>query len=227
MCGRFTLTAELGRLEARFGFQADDLQYVPSYNIAPSQPVLAVIRDGANRAGYLRWGLVPSWAKEPAIGNRLINARAETAADKPSFRQAIRRRRCLILADGFYEWRRIGKTKQPMYVRRHGHQPFAFAGLWEVWRDAAGTALYTCTILTTTANPLLQPIHERMPVILNPAAEAMWLDRSITAPDSLLPILQPYGAEEMEVYAVSTRVNSPSNNTPACMTPVDTGIPEP
>lgn len=220
MCGRFTLTAELGRLEARFAFRAGDLHYSPSYNLAPGQPVLAVIGDDHNRAGYLRWGLVPSWAKQPAIGNRLINARVETVAEKPSFRRALRRRRCLILADGFYEWRRSENRRQPMYIRLQGHQPFAFAGLWEVWRDAAGTPLYTCTILTTTANTVLQPLHDRMPVILDAAVEALWLDRSVTTPQDLLPVLHPYAAEAMEAYAVSTQVNSPRHNFPACIAPV-------
>jgi len=226
MCGRYTLTAELGELEARFDFEATDLQYTPSYNIAPSQPVLAVLGDGANRAGYLRWGLVPSWAKDPAIGSRMINARAETLADKPSFRQALRKRRCLILANGFYEWQRIGKTKQPMYISLQGHQPFAFAGLWEVWRDAAGTPLHTCTIVTTAANAVLQPIHERMPVILDPAAEAVWLDGSVTTPHDLLPLLQPYRAEDMQAYAVSTEVNAPRNNAPSCIAPIHPEVSE-
>jgi putative SOS response-associated peptidase YedK len=220
MCGRFTLTAEMGLLEARFIFQAGELAYSPSYNIAPGQPVLAVIHQESNRAGYLRWGLVPSWAKDAAIGNRLINARVETVAEKPSFRQALQRRRCLILADGFYEWRRKGKTREPMYICLQGHQPFAFAGLWEVWRDATGTPLYTCTILTTTANTLLQPIHDRMPVILDPLLEAIWLDRSMTTPRELLALLQPRGSEEMDAFAVSSQVNSPRNNSPACIAPV-------
>lgn len=220
MCGRFTLTAELGQLEDRFAFQAAELTYSPSYNIAPSQSVLAVIGEEQNRAGYLRWGLVPAWAKGPEMGRRLINARSESAADKPSFRTAFRRRRCLILADGFYEWRRTGKIKQPLYIRLQSRQPFAFAGLWEVWRDATKTPLYTCTILTTAANTLMQPIHERMPVILDPAAEAAWLDPHLTSPPDLLPLLQPYAPEVMEAFAVSSQVNSPRYNTPACLVPV-------
>lgn len=220
MCGRYTLTAELGELEARFDFQSPDVPYTPSYNIAPSQSVLAVLDNGAYRAEYLRWGLVPSWAKDPSIGARMINARAETLADKPSFRQALRKRRCLILADGFYEWQRRGKTKQPMYISLQEHRSFAFAGLWEVWRDAAGTPMYTCTIVTTTANPLLQPIHDRMPVILDPSAEAVWLDSGVTTPQELLPLLQPYKAAAMQAYAVSTEVNVPGNNAPSCIIPV-------
>jgi putative SOS response-associated peptidase YedK len=227
MCGRFTLTAEIGLLEERFAFKATDLQYAPSYNIAPSQPVLAVIDDdGGHRAGYLRWGLVPSWAKDPAIGNRMINARVETVADKPSFRQALRRRRCLVLADGFYEWRRTGKTKQPMYIRLSSHQPFAFAGLWDVWRDPAGTPLYTCTILTTTANSLLSPLHHRMPVMLDPTAEAIWVDRSVVASQELLAWLTPYASENLAAYAVSQLINSPHNNSPECIVPVTPAVSE-
>ena len=154
------------------------------------------------------------------MGNRLINARAETVADKPSFRTALRRRRCLVLADGFYEWRRQGKTKQPMYMSLHNRQPFAFAGLWETWRDATGTPLYTCTILTTDANTLLRSIHHRMPVLLDPAAEALWLDRRVTDPEVLLPLLQPYAPAQMQAYAVAPLVNTPRHNTPACMAPL-------
>lgn len=226
MCGRFTLIAEIGALEARFGFEATDFPYTPSYNIVPGQPVLAVLRHETTRAGYLRWGLVPSWAKDPTIGNRMINARVETVTDKPSFRRALRRQRCLVLADGFYEWRRFGKTKQPMYINLQDHRPFAFAGLWEVWRDATGTPLYTCTILTTTANTVLRPIHHRMPVVLDAAAEALWIDRSVMAPETLLPLLKPYVSENMEVYAVSQLVNSPHNNSPACIAPMTAEIPE-
>jgi|AMFO01.1.fsa_nt_gi putative SOS response-associated peptidase YedK len=221
MCGRFTLTARLELLEERFAFQATDLPYTPSYNIAPGQPVLTVIHaEEGSRARYARWGLVPSWAKDPAIGNRMINARVETVADKPSFRQALRRQRCLVLADGFYEWQHLGKTKQPMYISLHGHRPFAFAGLWDVWQAPTGTPLYTCTILTTTANTLLRPVHHRMPVLLDPAAEAYWLDQNIETPDILLPLLQPYPPAQMQMHPVTRLVNSPLHNSPACITPL-------
>jgi putative SOS response-associated peptidase YedK len=217
MCGRFTLTADIALLAERFGFDAAELSYTPSYNIAPGQQVLTVVNDGTPRAGYLRWGLVPSWAKDPGTGHRLINARAETVAEKPSFRQALRQRRCLVLADGFFEWQHTGTTKRPMYIRLRDHRPFAFAGLWDTWRDPAGTPLTTCTILTTDANALLTPIHQRMPVILPPAAEAVWLDRRRTAPEELLSWLEPYDSESMEAYAVSPAVNSPRHNAPECI----------
>ena len=225
MCGRFTLTAEIGRLEERFAFETSEVQYAPSYNIAPSQPVFAVVQHATRRAGYLRWGLIPAWAKDPAIGNRLLNARAETAAAKPSFRAALRRRRCLVLADGFYEWRRQGKTKQPMYIRLHDHQPFAFAGLWEVWRDAAGTPLSTCTILTTAATASFRAIHHRMPVLLDPAAEALWLDRRVEDPEVLRPLLQPYASMPLQAYAVAPLVNNPRHNSPACIAPLSAEAP--
>ena len=161
---------------------------------------------------FLHWGLVPSWADDPKIGNRMINARAETAADKPSFRTAMRRRRCLIVADGFYEWQTIGKRRQPMYIHMRDGRPFAFAGLWESWEGADHSALESCTILTTSANDLVRPIHDRMPVIIAPADYARWLDPAVQQAEPILPLLRPYPAEEMEAYAVSTRVNSPARD---------------
>jgi putative SOS response-associated peptidase YedK len=220
MCGRFTLTADAARLQERFACDLTALPYTPSYNIAPSQEVLALVNTEENQATYLRWGLIPAWATDPRIGHRLINARAETVAEKSSFRQALRQRRCLILADGFYEWQRTDAGKTPMYMRLRDHQPFALAGLWEVWHDTSGTMLTTCTILTTAANDLMRPIHARMPVILPPAAAAVWLDRDVTTPEKLLPWLTPYESADMEAYAVSPAVNSPRHNTPACIAPV-------
>ncbi len=221
MCSRFTLATDVARLQERFAFDNTDVVVTPSYNIASSQDILAVVNEGeANRAGLLRWGLVPSWAKDPKIGHRMINARAETVAEKPSFRRALRQRRCLLLADGFYEWHRTETGKTPMHIRLRSRDPFAFAGLWERWQAPDGSMLSTCTILTTAANPLMQPIHQRMPVILDAAAEALWLDREITDPEILLPVLAPAPAETMEAYAVSDAVNSPRNNSPACITAI-------
>jgi putative SOS response-associated peptidase YedK len=220
MCGRFTFATDPAVLQERFVCDTSALTYTPSYNIAPGQDVVAVINDGTNRAGTLRWGLVPSWARDPSIGNRLINARVETVAEKPSFRQALRKRRCLVLADGFYEWRRTATGKEPMYIRLCSQQPFAFAGLWEVWRDADGTRLATCTLLTTAANDAMQPIHHRMPVILDPGAEAVWIDRRVTDPEVLLPRVTAAPSVPLEAYAVSSAVNAPRNNTPACREPV-------
>jgi len=178
MCGRFLLKSPLVELQGAFGF-AERLNLEPRFNIAPAQTV-AIVRLRANGDGrelaLVRWGLVPAWAKEPAIGGKMINARAEGIAAKPAFRAAFRQRRALVLADGFYEWRKVeGSRKQPMLIRRRDHAPFAFAGLWEVWRGPDGP-LETCTIVTTAANALLAPIHDRMPVILDPADHEAWLD---------------------------------------------------
>ncbi len=223
MCGRYTLAADAEQLQTRFQFDTPMDEYTPSYNIAPSQEVLAVIRDAeVNRAGLLRWGLVPSWAKDPKVGYRMINARAESAAEKPSFRRAMRQRRCLILAAGYYEWQRHDGQKIPMYVRLRSREPFAFAGLWERWHGADDTTLVTCTILTTEANAWIQPIHHRMPVILDASQEALWLDRDVTEPEELESLLGPVASDILEAYAVSPQVNSARYNSPACILPAET-----
>lgn len=220
MCGRYTLWVQLGDLLKAF----PDFKFPESmperYNIAPSQQVAVVPNDGQQQVQFFRWGLVPSWAKDPTIGDRMINARSETAAEKPAFRAAYQRRRCLILADGFYEWRAEpgSRTKTPMYVRMASGAPFAFAGLWELWRPD-DTPLYSCTILTTTPNDLLAPIHNRMPVILPSAAYDRWLDPAEQRPGAFQDLLAPYPAEEMVAYPVSRYVNSPSNDSPACIAP--------
>lgn len=220
MCGRFTLTTDLDHLEERFAFRAAGLSYSPRYNIAPSQAVLTLIKVDEPRAEFLQWGLIPAWAKDASIGNRLINARAETVAEKPSFRRALQKRRCLVLADGFYEWKKEGNKKTPMYIALKSHEPFGFAGLWETWRSATGETIRSCTIITTTPNALMKSIHNRMPVILPREAEAFWLDQTVEDPQELLPLLTPFPAKAMEAYAISTLVNSPKNDTPACLTPL-------
>jgi putative SOS response-associated peptidase YedK len=167
----------------------------------------------------LRWGLVPPWAEDQKIGNRLINARAETAAGKPSFRAAFKRRRCLVPADGFYEWQKVGRAKQPYYIRLKDGAPFAFAGLWEHWQGADGEIIESCTLLTTEANDLMRPIHERMPVMLKPEDFGRWLDRDAPAGKALAALLCPYPAEAMTAYPVSAHVNNPRNDGPACVAP--------
>ena len=164
----------------------------------------------------LKWGLIPSWADDPGIGARMINARSETVAEKPSFRRAFKERRCLIPADGFYEWQRTSGGKQPYYLRTKSGRPFAFAGLWESW-DGDGSEIHSCTILTTDANDLVGEVHHRMPVILPPGDYELWLDPDVREPGELLPLLAPYPANDMEVYQVSRRVNRPSNNDPDCV----------
>jgi putative SOS response-associated peptidase YedK len=185
MCGRFTLTTNLDDLQMRFNFEAADLLYQPRYNVSPTQSVLTLVNSGQNHAGLMRWGLIPSWAKDPSIGMRMINARAETVAERPSFRRALQKRRCLVLADGFYEWKKEGKRKIPMYITLKSEEPFGFAGLWEVWKNPAGEDIYSCTIITTTPNPMMEPIHNRMPVILPRELEADWLNQRVDDPSQI------------------------------------------
>jgi putative SOS response-associated peptidase YedK len=175
----------------------------------------------------MRWGLIPSWADDPAIGARMINARAETVAMKPAFRSAFRQRRCLVIADGFYEWRKLPRRKQPHYIRLRDRKPFAFAGLWERWTgsDRVGDAasVLSCTIITTAPNELIAPLHNRMPVILRSKDYGTWLDPDTTQCDVLEPLLCPYPPDEMEAYPVSTHVNNPSNDTPECIDATEQG----
>ena len=209
MCGRYSLAADLEDIQRRFEFFDIELPHSPRYNIAPTQPVLAVANDEGGQPAYLRWGLIPSWAKSASVGNRLINARAETVAERSSFRTALARRRCLVLADGFYEWQRMGNARRPMRVVMKSGELFAFAGLWDSWRDHAGDIVRSCTIITTEPNELLRPIHNRMPVILPKGLESFWLDDEMQDPLALADILSPYSAEAMRAYEVSYLVNRP------------------
>lgn len=227
MCGRFTRTNDFFS-EHVVGQQiAEQLRlFEPeplptSYNIAPTQPIAAVRADDQDRHElvWLRWGLVPSWADDVAIGNRMINARAETIAEKPAFRNAFKKRRCLILADGFYEWQKTGKTKQPYFIQLQGGRPFCFAGLWERWSKGE-QPVESCTILTTEANRLMSTLHDRMPVIISPENYDLWLDVAVQEPERLQPLLSPYPDAEMIARPVSTLVNSPKNNSPECVAPL-------
>jgi putative SOS response-associated peptidase YedK len=222
MCGRFTQTATPAIIAEQFGVAVPSL-FQPRYNIAPSQPI-AVIRiepDSTTRTlVMLRWGLIPSWAKDPTIGNQYINAKAETVAEKPSFRSAFKKRRCLVVATGFYEWQVQGRTKQPMWIGLKSQRPFAFAGLWEQWKPADGELLETCTIITTEPNGLMAQIHNRMPVILGPAFYDQWLDPTFQPIESLKDLLRPYPGEELMAYPVSTLVNNPRHDVPQCLEPV-------
>ena len=222
MCGRFTLFEADKILSREFGVSGIP-PLSPRYNIAPSQAVAAVRTASAGTGrelALLRWGLIPSWSKDPAIGNRLINARAETVREKPSFRNAFRRHRCLIPANGFYEWQRLERGKQPYFVRMRDERLFAFAGLWDRWESPDKGVIESCTILTTVANAVLSTIHDRMPVILPRAEYARWLDPALQNTDSLAPLLVPFPAEEMLAFPVSPRVNIPTVDDQECMAPL-------
>ncbi|HNQ00856.1 MAG TPA: SOS response-associated peptidase [Syntrophales bacterium] len=218
MCGRFTLVSPFAVVTERFGAAAP-AGLRPRYNIAPGQDILCVVADGARRIEPMRWGLIPFWAKDPSIGNRLINARAETLAVKPSFRGAFAKRRCLIAADGFYEWRRAGRRKVPVYLFLRSGKPFGFAGLYEVWKAPDGREIRTCTIVTTGANDLVRPIHDRMPVIVPAALEDRWLDCAERDRGLLESVLTPYPAGEMDAYEVTTAVNDAAHDGPDCILP--------
>ena len=224
MCGRYSLIADIQELARQFEFDGTGFENSPRYNVAPTQAVLTVTNRDVRHAEYMRWGLIPSWAKDASIGNRMINARGETVAQKPSFRNALQRRRCLVLADGFYEWQKAGKGKQPMRIVLKSREPFAFAGLWESWRNPEGETIRSCTIITTEANDLLRPIHERMPVILPRELEDFWLDGDVTDSAALTHVLSPYPDEPMEAYEVSPLVNKATNNSADLVVPVGGGL---
>lgn len=215
MCGRFTLFAPYFEVIERFdivtAFAESD--YIQSYNIAPSQQVAAIINDGTqNRLGHLRWGLIPPWAKDEKIGYKMINARAETIAEKPSFRKAFLKQRCIIPADSFYEWKRQDGDKIPMRIKLKSEGLFAIAGLWESWKSPEGHLIHTCTAITTKPNELMKPIHDRMPVILKKEDEAAWLNPKNTDSHFLGNMLKPFDESQMDAYAISSQVNSPKNN---------------
>jgi putative SOS response-associated peptidase YedK len=219
MCGRFTLESAGADLRAEFGLAEWPIDRGPRYNIAPTQEVAAVLRqDGADHLAWLRWGLIPSWADDVRIGSRMINARAETVAIKPAFRAPFRRRRCLVLADSFYEWAAGPDGKVPMRIRLRNGRPFALAGLWELREREGEPPIRSCTIITTHANAFMRTIHDRMPVILPPAARTRWLDDDARM-DELAALLRPCGDDELDAYAVSTLVNSPRNDVPECCAP--------
>ena len=231
MCGRFALLTPGEELVAQFGVNQIPINVsmiAPRYNVAPTQPVV-VVRDASTSSAsaadqreltFLQWGLIPSWAKDPKIGSRLINARSETVSEKPSFRAAFKRRRCLVLADGFYEWQKLNGKKQPTFIHMADQRPFALAGLWETWHSPDGGELDTCTILTTTPNELMTPIHNRMPVILEPEDYNTWLSPG-DQPNIAMHLLRPFSSEKMAAYPVSTWVNSPAHDDAQCIVPLE------
>ncbi|GAB6254939.1 SOS response-associated peptidase [Peribacillus sp. N1] len=215
MCGRFTLFTDIEEIKDRFDIQGSfDGEYQFSYNIAPSQSVLSVINDGArNRLGYLRWGLIPFWAKDEKVGYKMINARAETITEKASFRNAYKKKRCLIIADSFYEWKKTPERKIPMRIKLKNHAPFGMAGIWESWKTPEGISVYSCSVITTVPNELMTSIHDRMPVILKPEDEKEWLSPTNNDPAYLQQYLKSFDSEQMEAFEVSTDVNSTKNNS--------------
>lgn len=215
MCGRFTITLPIDELILRYIIEDSKIiNYKPRYNVAPMQNIPAIISSKmGNRLGELRWGLVPSWAKDQSMGSKMINARAESLADKPSFRQLLASRRCIIPADGFYEWKQEGERKQPYRIMMQDGSVFSFAGLYDIWSDPNGNKLSTCTIITTAANPLMASIHHRMPAILSPEDEAKWLDRNNTDVQFMKNLLKPYDAKQMKAYPVSSAVGNVRNDS--------------
>lgn len=217
MCGRFSLTTDEYLLNERFRLAGGIEPYVARYNCAPTQNLAVIIANEPRQLRYFRWGLIPFWAKDEKIGNKMINARAESITEKPSFKHAFKQRRCLIPADGFYEWKnQNGKT--PFRIKLKNDQLFAMAGIWEAWKNPENSTIYSFSIITTAANELMQSIHERMPVILPQESEEIWLNSN--KQDELLALLKPYDQDQMYAYEISKLVNSPSNDNPAVLLPM-------
>ncbi len=219
MCGRFTLHHSIEKIAQRFLVPAFSLPFGPRYNIAPSQNITAIIQTDQREFADFKWGLLPFWAKDPKIGNKLINARAETLSEKPSFKYALTNRRCLIPADGWYEWKKQTGGNQPYYLRRKDSELFAFAGLWEEWKTPEGEMLATCTIITVKPNELMAQIHHRMPALIKPQHEAEWLDPAAHYAPALTQLLQTYPDDELAAIPVSRAVNSPALNDPMLIEP--------
>ena len=224
MCGRYRLSRRKQLVEEYFDTPSDDMEWTPRYNIAPTQPV-PVIRQNPKEPrrelSLMRWGLIPSWAKDSSIAGQMINARSETAATKPAFRDPLTNRRCLVPADGFYEWKRSGKARQPYCFEVNDGELFAFAGLWDRWKDPGGQWVKSCSILTTTPNAVTSPVHDRMPVILDRADYDLWLDPGMTNAGAVSDMLKPYDARIMRCYPVSSRVNHVANDDAECSTPIE------
>lgn len=220
MCGRFGATFTFREIKVRWDLQREFPLYAPRFNIAPSQDVLVIASTNSHSdARMMRWGLVPSWAKDPTIGNRMINARAETLTEKGAFNTLIDSRRCLVPASGFYEWRKEGNRKVPIWFYLKSKEPFAFAALWDSWRRPDGGNLKTFTIITTEPNDLLRPVHDRMPVIVRAQDEVQWLDSSSWPFHRARAVLRPFASAEMSAHEVSSLVNEPLHDAPDCIQP--------
>jgi putative SOS response-associated peptidase YedK len=224
MCGRYRLSRRKQVVEEYFDCGSEEPDWTPRYNIAPTQPVPVIrqhLKEPVRQLSLMRWGLIPSWAKDSSTAASMINARAETAATKPAFRDALKSRRCLIPADGFYEWKRNGKTKLPYCFDVNDGELFAFAGIWDRWKDPSGQWIKSCSILTTTPNAVTSAVHDRMPVILDPDSYDLWLDPGMTNVAAASELLKPYDARLMRCYPVSTRVNSVVNDDELCSARVE------
>ena len=213
---------EFEGVEERFSVNQlnSESNYKPNYNVAPTQDIAVIINNGSNFLGMYKWGLIPFWAKDPTIGHKMINARAETLEEKTSFKVNLQRKRCLVVADGFYEWKKEGRTKRPYRITLKNQELFGFAGLWDTWKSSTGDIINSCTIITTSSNEVMAPLHNRMPVILSKEVEQIWLDPSIVDSYFLKSLLLPFPANQMIPYEVSSRVNSVKNNGPECIEPV-------
>ena len=221
MCGRFVLYRNLEEIQEAFDIQQVRWEPEPSYNVTPTQDVAVVVqREEVNSLEKMRWGLIPFWAKETKIGSRMINARSETLGEKPSFKRPFKSQRCLVIADGFFEWAKTDQGKIPMFIRLKSQGPLGFAGLYDLWVSPQSEAITSCTIVTTRPNDFMQAIHDRMPLILSKSQQATWLDVATPYIDEWLSSLAPYPSQEMEAYEVSRRVNSPQNNSVECIQPV-------
>ncbi len=222
MCGRYVLHVQLSEITDEFEIHEVDWVWVPNFNIAPGNDIPAVVSESPNRLVTFRWGLIPHWAKEEAIGYKMINARAETIAQKSSFSRALKTQRCIIPANGFYEWRTeiTKKRKTPFYIKLHSNRLMGFAGLYDKWKSPDGKVISSCTIITTQPNALLEPLHDRMPAIIEPDKRKIWLDKTIQDPTQLLPLLKPYDVNELEVFEVTSQVNSQKFNNPDCIKPI-------
>lgn len=225
MCYRFVRESKLVDIAREFGISEIDSEFKPSYNVAPTQTIPAVIHDSTRRIALFRWGLIPPWAKDISIGNKMLNARAETVTVKPSFRLAFKKRRCLIPASGYYEWRKENDKKIPVYIHLKTQSVFGMAGMWEQWHSPEGDSISSCTILTIASNERLKPIHERMPVIIPKNKTDFWLDQSMKDENQLVQLLKPYDHEQMNAYDVATVINSPRNDSPDNIQPAEqTGL---
>ena len=217
MCGRFTMNKSHEEVTAQFAVQESLFTATPRYNIAPSQTVAVVLEKGGRCLEGLRWGLIPSWSKDPKMGHKMINARGETLGQKPAFRSAYKRRRCLVPTSGFYEWQKQGSQKRPMFIHLPERPLFGMAGLWEEWQGADASIVRTLAIITVEANPFMETIHHRMPAILSPEDETMWLDPTLEDTRTLQELLKPHSSEGMAAYEVSKHVNSPANDDARCL----------